>query len=60
MGKIGPIARLIGESICYHSVTDPDVQEARATRFSQAARGESGSIRLERLSEEFFARERVA
>jgi hypothetical protein len=60
MGNLADRAGLIRRSICYHQSTDPDAVQACADRFQEAARAVSNSIRLERLSEDLFARERVA
>jgi hypothetical protein len=60
MGNLAIGGALIRQSICYHPVTDRDAQQARAHRFFEAARAVSSGIRLEQLSEHFFASERVA
>jgi hypothetical protein len=60
MGNMAAVDSLIRQSICYHQMTDRDAQQARADRFLEAARAVSSGIRLEQLSEEFFASERVA
>jgi hypothetical protein len=60
MGNMSALRVLIHESICYHSRTDLDAQQARADRFLKAARAIFCGIRPERLSEVFLARKRVA
>jgi hypothetical protein len=60
MGKTAAVRRLIRQSICYHLRTDRDAQQARADRFLEAARAVFSGVRLEQLSEDFFASERVA
>jgi hypothetical protein len=60
MGKMGVLWRLIRQSICYHPRTDRDAWQARADRFLEAARAVSSGVRLEQLSEDIFASERVA
>jgi hypothetical protein len=60
MGNLRVSDALTHESICYHSGTDPDAQQARADRFLRAARAIFGGIRPERLSEVFLARKRGA
>jgi len=56
MGNSSAGGALIGESICYHSMTDLDAQKARADRFLKAARAISVGILPERLLEVFLAR----
>jgi hypothetical protein len=60
MGNLRARGVLIRESICYHSRTDLGAPQARADRFLKAARAIDVGTRPERLSEDFFARKRVA
>jgi hypothetical protein len=56
MGNLRVRGVLIGESICYHCLTDLGALQARADRFLKAARAIDGGARPERFSEDFFAR----
>jgi hypothetical protein len=57
---MAPPGQLIRQSICYHQTTDSGALKARADRFAEAAHAVSDGTRLERFTEDFFAKERVA